>query len=190
MTNETKMATPVRNISTMTKREIDAELNNAIGLMRNYDTHANFGNFAITIEFLEYAMRKADCSTEVEMFGLEPWQQDEMAPLPQAALFAHELLDHEEAPIQVFLGCDDRRVCARGYVEGQTSKEITEFYTAQQMKAQRTVITTAFMKLYKAQRDAMQEFVDRCNIGLVKSVYTYDKFKRILKGDIDGTSNG
>lgn len=30
-------------------------------------------------------------------------------------------------------------------------------------------------------RDAMQEFVDRCERGEVRSKYTYDKFKRLLK---------
>jgi hypothetical protein len=30
--------------------------------------------------------------------------------------------------------------------------------------------------------DAMREFVDRCDRGEIHSVYTYDKFKELLKG--------
>ena len=35
---------------------------------------------------------------------------------------------------------------------------------------------------YKPLVDAMQEFVDRCERGEIRSKYTYTKFKELLKG--------
>ena len=38
-------------------------------------------------------------------------------------------------------------------------------------------------KKMEQMREAMQEFVDRCDKGFIQSKYTYKKFKEILNGD-------
>lgn len=43
-------------------------------------------------------------------------------------------------------------------------------------------ITSGAAAVPESWREAVQEFVDRCDRGEIRSVYTYNKFSRLLRG--------
>jgi hypothetical protein len=55
--------------------------------------------------------------------------------LPNPSLYAHELILNGGG---VWLGVPEKGICEQAYVEGETSKEVKEFYSAEQMKDQYT----------------------------------------------------
>jgi hypothetical protein len=55
----------------------------------------------------------------------------QLPEMPPPELFTHELLDHEQKPTGVHLGVNSREVVERAYDEGETSKEIREWYSAE-----------------------------------------------------------
>lgn len=55
--------------------------------------------------------------------------------LPPPALYTHELLEHNGVPNGVHLGCTDKAICEQAHVEGETAKEIREWFTAEQVRA-------------------------------------------------------
>ncbi len=56
-----------------------------------------------------------------------------------------------------------------------------EFASTQQLRAQIASVLLPELEKQKAMHAAMQEFVDRCDKGEVRSTKTYTKFKAILE---------
>jgi hypothetical protein len=53
-------------------------------------------------------------------------------PLPAPGLFAHELITNGGG---IYLGCNSRSICEQAHTPGETSEEISEFYTAEQLRS-------------------------------------------------------
>lgn len=73
-------------------------------------------------------------------------------PMPEPALFTHELIRDGGG---VHLGCSKRNICEQAYEEGETSEEVREWYTADQMRAYAAAYMLGFFEPLRASVPAL-----------------------------------